>query len=111
MGKYYVPGPSRVRLRRGKQLVIGEAGSTVDLTDREAAPLLEAGDIEPVKGGAKAEPKADEKPRTWKEKKAAAKEAAEPATKKWPLKTPPADYLEKYPDGPKAALAKEILGK
>jgi hypothetical protein len=27
----------------------------------------------------------------------------------WPLKTPPAEYLEKSPDGPRAELAKRIL--
>ena len=29
----------------------------------------------------------------------------------WPLATDPEAYLRKYPDGPKAALAREVLGE
>lgn len=45
----------------------------------------------------------------------AALEAPEVAEEKdidprWDLKSSPEDYLEQYPDGPNAALAREILG-
>lgn len=29
----------------------------------------------------------------------------------WPLKTPPADYLERHPDGPNAKLARAHLAR
>lgn len=29
----------------------------------------------------------------------------------WTLATPPAEYLERYPDGPNAALARRVLGQ
>ena len=37
-------------------------------------------------------------------------EEATEAVPEWPLKTPPEKYLEKTPDGPKADLARKILG-
>lgn len=32
------------------------------------------------------------------------------AVEEWPLKTPPAEYLERSPNGPRADLARRILG-
>ena len=32
------------------------------------------------------------------------------ADSRWKLKTSPEDYLERHPDGPNAALAREVLG-
>lgn len=38
-------------------------------------------------------------------------EAAEDKAEEWPLKTSPAKYLEKNPDGPNAELARRLLGE
>lgn len=38
-------------------------------------------------------------------------EADEGPEEEWGLQTSPEDYLEKYPDGPNAELARQILGR
>lgn len=51
----------------------------------------------------------EEAPKWWDKDDEPEEEAAEEAPE-WTLKTSPEDYLKKSPDGPKADLAKQILG-
>ena len=90
-----------------KQKIVKYQGDPpFELPPRQAQVLLDAGDIEEVTPKATPAAKAD-KP---KQTKAAKKEAKKAKAADWPLKSTPSDYLEKYPNGPKAALAQEILG-
>lgn len=40
---------------------------------------------------------------------ASRKEGKQPGIEDWPLKSSPADYLDRYPNGPKSKLARQIL--
>lgn len=68
-------------------------GQTVEVEDGLAVSLIERGIAIPVKA---------------RKVERAVKEPEENAAV-WHLKTSPADYLEQYPDGPNAELARRVL--
>ena len=61
------------------------AGQEVEIHNNEAMRLIAAGAAEPI-----------HKPTT---------------EKKWELRIGPVDYLSRFPDGPNAALARELIGQ
>lgn len=75
----------------------------------------EGGKVTYPAAGVKMRAKPEDKMVPTPENKAAAEEAEpadadEPVEEEWPLKTSPEAYLEKKPDGPKADLARRVLG-
>jgi hypothetical protein len=93
---------------RASWLLVG-VGKTIGSGDVERYGLTEAEGR--VTWGAapatKAAPKAEDKQAARPEDKGASVD--EDAVPEWPLETDPETYLERYPDGPNADLARQIL--